>query len=86
MSQVNNILYEEKEITEEEIQIAKKLMNNNIHPVMSYVYAFRNIKDINDLNNAEQLISFQLLENIEKSSIIIDSPINCATNGVLGAL
>ena len=75
MSQVNNILYEEKEITEEEIQIAKKLMNNNIHPVMSYVYAFRNIKDINDLNNAEQLISFQLLENIEKSSIILRNAI-----------
>lgn len=75
MSQVNNILYEEKEITEEEIQIAKKLINNNIHPVMSYVYAFRNIKDINDLNNAEQLISFQLLENIEKSSIILRNAI-----------
>ena len=75
MSQVNNILYEEKEITEEEIQIAKKLINNNINPVMSYVYAFRNIKDINDLNNAEQLISFQLLENIEKSSIILRNAI-----------
>ena len=75
MSQINNILYEEKEITEEETQIAKNLMNNNIHPVMSYVYAFRNIKDINDLNNAEQLISFQLLENIEKSSIILRNAI-----------
>lgn len=68
--------YNLKKFTDEDKEASKKIIKNNVNPVIADLFVLRGAKDFDDVNLAQKVEPFLNMKGIKEASILLENAIN----------